>query len=277
MPAPEGEERVRLLEALVEEAPDGLLVVDAAGAIVLVNAQVEALFGYERGALIGQPVEVLLPGAAREAHRERRARYLEAPVRRRMGRDLELVGVRRDGVEVPVDVSLSPIRIAPEAFIAAAIRDVTDQRRLRAERDDAQRQATQRREDLAYDRLNDTRHSAATAATFGVAPLREAAPEAFIRLRDRYGEALEGALKQQIYEGEPGISRELRDLADQLGFLRARPRDLLDLHLAALEIRSSGAHPRKAQAYAEEGRMALLELMGYLLSCYRRQATGGAR
>jgi PAS domain S-box-containing protein len=117
-----------LFRALLDVAPDALIVTDEHGAIVLANTQVEALFGWTRAELLGQPVEALIPEAAREAHRAHRAGYAAAPRARSMGAGLRLNGRRRDGSELPVDVSLSPLEYDGRRLIIAAVRDVTGRR-----------------------------------------------------------------------------------------------------------------------------------------------------
>ena len=117
---------------LVESAPDAMVVVDAQGTIVLVNAQTERLFGYDRAELLGQPVEVLLPEAVRAAHVARRSTFAEGAHARAMGTGLELSGRRQDGREFPVEVSLSTLRTSRGTLISSAIRDVSDRKRLEA-------------------------------------------------------------------------------------------------------------------------------------------------
>ncbi|WP_205697055.1 PAS domain S-box protein [Conexibacter sp. SYSU D00693] len=114
---------------LLESAPDAMVIADAAGAIVLVNAQTERLFGYARDELLGQPVELLVPGAARDRHAEHRVRYARDPHTRAMGAGLELHGRRKDGSEFPVEISLSPLETDGEKLVSAAVRDISDRRR----------------------------------------------------------------------------------------------------------------------------------------------------
>jgi two-component system, cell cycle sensor histidine kinase and response regulator CckA len=127
-------------QALLEAAPDGIVIADPAGRIILVNAQTEELFGYERGELIGQPVETLLPAAVRNAHRDHRAAYLAEAQVRQMGAGLELAGRRKDGSEFPVDISLSPLRTDDGVLAVAAVRDISDRRRA----EEALRQSEER-------------------------------------------------------------------------------------------------------------------------------------
>jgi two-component system, cell cycle sensor histidine kinase and response regulator CckA len=114
---------------LLDAAPDAMVGVDPAGTIVVVNAQAEQLFGYERERLLGQPVELLVPEAARAAHPGHRAVYLAGPRPRPMAAGIELAGRRADGTEFPAEISLSTVRVEDQMLAVAAIRDVTDRRR----------------------------------------------------------------------------------------------------------------------------------------------------
>ena len=117
---------------LLETAPDAMVCVDADGRIALVNAQTERLFGYGRDELVGQPVEILVPDAARDAHPGHRAGYVTDPQHRPMGAGMELAGRRRDGTTFPAEISLSAIGTEEGILVSAAVRDAT-QRRLAAE------------------------------------------------------------------------------------------------------------------------------------------------
>jgi two-component system, cell cycle sensor histidine kinase and response regulator CckA len=112
--------------AFLESAAESIIVVDRAGAIVLVNAQTEAMFGYRRDELIGQPLELLLPENVRAAHVRHRTGYFAEPRTRRMGKDLVLAGRRRDGRQFPVEISLSYVE-TPEGLLAMAfVTDITE-------------------------------------------------------------------------------------------------------------------------------------------------------
>jgi diguanylate cyclase (GGDEF)-like protein/PAS domain S-box-containing protein len=118
--------------ALLETAPDAMVIVDRGGGIVLVNTQCEKLFGYPRAELIGQPVEMLVPEQLREAHVGHRSRFVAAASTRPMGAELDLHARRKDGSVFPVEVSLSPLQTAGGLLVSGAIRDVTERRRLAA-------------------------------------------------------------------------------------------------------------------------------------------------
>ena len=111
--------------SLLESAPDAMVIAGMDGRIILVNGQLEALFGYARDDLIGQPVEVLIPERFREHHVAHRADYEAAPRVRAMGEGYELFGRRKDSSEFPVEISLSPVERDGTRFVTAAIRDIS--------------------------------------------------------------------------------------------------------------------------------------------------------
>jgi len=103
-----------------------MLVVDQAGVIVLVNPQTERLFGYHQEEVLGCPVEVLIPERFRERHRGHRTNFFSEPRVRPMGAKLQLFGLRKDGTEFPVEISLSPVETAEGTIVTSAIRDITE-------------------------------------------------------------------------------------------------------------------------------------------------------
>ena len=119
-----------LFRSLVQFAPDAFLVTDREGIIVFANAQAERLFGYDREELVGSRIERLVPERYRETHEGHRHRYVAAPQARPMGIGLQLTARRRDGSEVPVEISLSPIYSDAESYVAATVRDVSERRSM---------------------------------------------------------------------------------------------------------------------------------------------------
>lgn len=122
------------LKQILDLLPDAMVVVNQEGTIRLVNRQSEALFGYPREELLTQPLEILLPERFRKDHVSRREQYASAPRARPMGIGLQLFGCKKDGSEFPVDISLGPLSLDGIPHVVAAIRDVTEQRRLERER-----------------------------------------------------------------------------------------------------------------------------------------------
>lgn len=119
-------------QALLHAMPDATVIVDAAAQIVLLNQQAERLFGYTQSELVGQAIEVLLPQRLRTRHEQHRAGFIAAPHARPMGSGLDLVALRRDGSEFPVEVSLSPMRTADGLLIVSVIHDITERQRAEA-------------------------------------------------------------------------------------------------------------------------------------------------
>lgn len=129
-----------LYRSLLEAAPDALVIVGPDGRIVLANAQTDQLFGYPREQLIGNTIEMLMPPRFRKKHVAHRGGFFADPTVRPMGADLQLWGLRRDGTEFPISISLSPLHLEHGLQVVAAIRDVTEryefEQRLRRQRRD---------------------------------------------------------------------------------------------------------------------------------------------
>jgi PAS domain S-box-containing protein len=115
-----------VVRRLLDAAPDAIVVVDEQGRIVLANQQTQPLFGYAKGELLGQAVELLIPERLRAGHEAHRARFASAPKVRAMGSGLDLWGRRKDGSEFPIEISLSPLPTEQGMLTSASIRDVSD-------------------------------------------------------------------------------------------------------------------------------------------------------
>ena len=117
-------------QRIMEVTPEAILISDHEGRIVMANAQTEAIFGYNRVELIGQPIEILLPESLRSAHVGHRKHYNAAPVTREMGTTNNLSARRKDGTEFPVDVSLGPLKTDTGTMVVCAVRDVSERKKF---------------------------------------------------------------------------------------------------------------------------------------------------
>jgi len=192
----------------------------------------------------------------------------------------EIRGIKKSGDEFDCEIAISEVAVgegSPRLF-TVVIRDITE--RKQAEEAEAEAQASAARieqlekELRSLERLTSPAQITVTAKMFGLVSLREGLPDTFNQLVERYGELMELALEQRAYRVKHNIPEELRLLAEQVGFLKAGPRDVVEIHSRTLKMKTNGVTPQKAQAYVEEGRVMVLELMGYLASYYHTNSTG---
>src|SRR5450755_5032785 len=135
-----------LSPSLLEAIPDAIVAVSRQGIILQANSQTEAMFGYAREELIGQPIEILVPESFHSQHRHHRDQFVEQPKARHMGPGLDLRGRRRDGSEFPVEISLSPVPTDDGMVVLSAIRDVSDRKRIEAELQRARHELNERKD-----------------------------------------------------------------------------------------------------------------------------------
>ena len=124
--------RERQFRTLIESAPDAMVIADGEGRILMVNRRTEEVFGYDREEMIGNTVEMLMPERLRGGHPALRAAYLAVPEARPMGGGRELIGLTKDGREIPVEVSLSPIETDEGLRIASSLRDISERKAAEA-------------------------------------------------------------------------------------------------------------------------------------------------
>ena len=127
------DERFRLA---IEAAPTGMLLMNLTGSIVLINAQIEQLFGYSREELLGKQIEMLVPERFRVHHPDFRVAFFAAPAVRKMGAGRELYGLRKDGTEVPIEIGLNPLHTSEGDFVLSSIVDLSQRRAIERLRTD---------------------------------------------------------------------------------------------------------------------------------------------
>ena len=253
----------RRLSRAIEYTAEAVIITDPQGVIEYVNPSFERMTGYNSAEVLEQNPRILKSG------------WHDAAFYRTMWQTIlagqvwqgRLINRRKSGEIYYEEMTIAPVfNPAGEVVNFVAIkRDITE--RVRAEE-------ARQREFRLLEQLANRPRSATIASTLDPLPLQERLPETFEKLAQHYHQVLELALQQRSYKIETNISDELRNISEQLGLLHARPRDVVDLHSVTLRNKVHQVTTTRAQAYLEEGRLTVLELMGYLVSFYRRYYTG---
>ena len=157
-------------------------------------------------------------------------------------------------------------------LLVRSIRYARERHGLQAELELERQRKEQQSELSRLEQLSGSKQSTITTEMFGMRPIREYSPATFKEIVRSYGSLIDQALEQQVHKVDYNLSEKLRSMAEELGFLKASPRDVVEIHGSTLKKKLRGKNPKKAKAYLEEGRLRVFELMGYLVSFYRHRS-----
>lgn len=271
----ENEEALRrernLLGQIMETNPLGVTMVDRQGQLTFANGPAERILGLTKDKIAHRTYndpQWHITDEEGEPFPEE-----ELPFHRVMETEEPVYGVRHaieweNGKRVLLSINAAPLfdEFGQVSGMVATLEDITERKRAEEER-----MKQLERELRSLELLTQMPNTSTTAQMYGLSDLRTGLPNVFDELVQRYQKLIDRAFERRIYQVEHDISGELRTIAEQLGALKAGPRDLIDIHITALKEKGSSSNPVRAQAYAEEGRLLTLELMGNLVSYYRNR------
>jgi PAS domain S-box-containing protein len=263
-----------IFRSLLESAAEGIIVVDVDGRIVMFNGKAEELFGYRQEELLGHVVDILLPETRREVHCMHRAEYLSNPRNRTMGLGLDLVARRRDGSEFPVEIALSHAGEGNDMLVMASVSDITRRKQWEAEKTGFMAARIRALEETlrTFGEMTGNPETPVTARMMGIVPLRESAADVLKELCEVYGRIMDESLERRFHKTIGSSAEKLAELASRLGFLKATPRDVVELHSTVLKEKGHAVPASRMRAYLDEGHFLLVELIGYLATYYRNRA-----
>jgi len=258
-----------LLESLVGYA---IIAADFDGNIIAFNEGACEIYGYAPGEIIGQQsIEIFFPVDFIEAGK---LQTIIADLIEKGRFSYEGEKVRKNGKSFPAQIlfTLTKDRSGKVVGFIEIVEDLTERKKI----EEANLRIEQLERELkSLARLSPPQRTAATAQAFGLQPLEQSSPDTFKQIIRHYGDLMELAMEQRAFKVQHDISGKLQDIAEELGFLQAGPRDVVEIHVAALrEKTGSAVKQARTQAYIEEGRVMVLQLMGHLVSQYRTYSMG---
>ena len=252
--------------SIIQTALDGFWISDKEGRLLDVNDAYCRMSGYSREELLQMNMSDFEVAETSEQTDRRIQKYFE-----QNSDYFETRHRRKNEQIIDVEISAQFVGFGGGVYIVF-IRDVTEHKRAEEEHKKARQE-----QELSYlERLSHSNGTAVAAQMFGLLPLNKSSPDIFDEIVRKYQGLLDKALDQRMHRVEHEISGQLRSLAEELGLLKVGPRDVVNIYNTALKKRTEGENHKKTQAYIEEGRLMVLELMGHLVSYYRNYSLGSA-
>jgi PAS domain S-box-containing protein len=258
-----------LFESLVGYA---IIAADFDGNIIAYNEGACQIYGYAPEEIIGkQNIEIFFPKDFIEAGK------LEQIINKLIGKgrfSYEGEKVRKNGESFPAQIlfTLTKDKSGKVVGFIEIVEDLTERKKVE-EANLRIRQLEQELKSLTI--ISPPQQTTATAQAFGLQPLEQSSSDTFKQLVQHYGDLMELALEQRAFKVRHDISGKLQDIAGELVFSKAGPRDVVEVHVAALKEKTGSANNNaRAQAYIEEARVMVLQLMGHMVSQYRTYSTG---
>lgn len=258
------------LKSIVDYSIDAIIGTTLDGTIFTWNPGAERLYGYSASEVMGKTVAFLFPPERKNEMPE----IIEKIKSGKLIEQFETIRVRKDGKQIHVSSDIAPIRNSNGTIvgISAIVRDMTEQRKLQAELQKAKQKEAQEKELHTIEQLANSPQIDIMSQLFGFNSLKDSFPEVFNEMVKRYEDLIKLALDEDESKNDDDISQELHFIGKQLGFLKAGPSDVLEIHTATLKRSSKNVQTSKSQAYSEIGRRMCIELMGHLASYYRNMS-----
>lgn len=255
------------LVSLVESSNDAIFSWTLDGYNICWNKSAERIYGYFASEIKNKHVSILVPI---DRHQEVEEIFGRIKKGERI-ENYETIRLRKDGKPIHVSLTISPIKDSNGNVtgLSTIARDITELKKLQMELEKAKQEEEQRKELQTIDRLVDTPQIDTITKLFGFTPLRESFPAVFEEMIIRYENLLELAIEKHGLNEEGNLSDELHFMGKQLGFLRAGPTDVLEIHSATLKRKNNKPLKAKTQIYNEICRRTAIELISYLTTYYR--------
>lgn len=269
----ESEARFR---AMVEASTDCIWRIDAQARYTYASPRVFDLLGYTPDEMLGRARFELTP-VVKDAQPD--SQFAEFFRQRQPFALLENCGLHKDGHKIVMETSGSPIFDAGGEYMGyqGIDRDVTERIRLLADLETARQREQEARQLASMARISSDSTLSVTERAFGVLRLRESDPDLFETLVLGFMRIQDMAIEQRVLKVDHPIREGLQVMAEQLGKVKAGPRDAIEIYAQALNSQNRDIPSQKAQAYTEESRLLVLELMGHLVSFYRNHFVGSFR